>query len=107
MTARCISRHFQSLMAVTIYLCLSGIAVAKYIGCDPPLPGVSSTTADRSGTIISLTESNLIERQNVCGINCSICSTCPKTSARNTHGLLFTITYNSRDADGSRAQMDI
>ena len=79
-----------------------------YIGADPVLPGTSTQTIDPSGTAISLTEGNLIESQSVGGINDSTCSSCRSSQAacNNTHGISFTVTYNSRDADGSRARLD-
>lgn len=81
---------------------------ARYIGADPPAPGVSTQTVDPSGTAISLTEGNLTETQSVGEINGSNCSTCPAGGAapNNTHGIRFNVTYNSRDADGSRAGFD-
>jgi RHS repeat-associated protein len=79
-----------------------------YIGADPVDPSISTQIVDSSGTAISLTEGNLIETQNVGGTSDSTCSTCRPGQAAcpDTHGISLTLTYNSRDADGSRAQLD-
>jgi RHS repeat-associated protein len=80
----------------------------RFIGADPPASGISTEAVDPSGTMISLTEGNLIESQNISEINCSTCPTCPasRASSNNTHGVTFNVTYNSRDANGSRTRLD-
>src|SRR5204863_1835788 len=76
------------------------------IGCDPRASDIISWMVDRSGTMISLTEANLIERQSICGVNCPTCSSCAGIPSTDTHGIRFTAIYNSRDADGSHVQLD-
>jgi RHS repeat-associated protein len=77
----------------------------RYVGADPPAPSISTQTVDPSGTAISLTEGNLIESQGIGGINCSTCRA-SQAASNNTHGISFAVTYNSRDADGSRTRLD-
>src|SRR5262245_26208592 len=102
-------RTFVWLITATLNLLLNlllpSIALAKYIGCDRPVPNVSLWVADRTGIMVSLTEGNLIERRSVCGSGCATCG-CSTNSDSDTHGVRFTATYNSRDADGSHAQLD-
>jgi RHS repeat-associated protein len=82
--------------------------VARYIGADPPAPGISTQTVDPSGTMISLSEGNLTETLNVSEIKTSACPTCipSRVNFSNAHGISFDVTYNSRDANGLRARLD-
>ena len=79
-----------------------------YIGADAPAPDISTKSVDPSGTMISLTKGNLIESQGAGGTSDSPCSTCraSQTASNNTHSISLNVTYSSRDADGSRAQLN-
>ena len=77
-----------------------------YIGADPPARG-STQIVDSSGTAISLTEGNLSVSQGIGGTGDSACPCSARQECSpNTHGLNFFLTYNSRDADNSRAQLN-
>ena len=66
------------------------------------------------GSGISLTDGNLTEKQPICsikcpgsGTSCPTCNTCPtRPPTSPTHGVNLNLTYNSDNADGSRAQLD-
>jgi len=78
-----------------------------YIGADPVRSGISTQIFDPSGTAISLTEGNLTESQSVGGTGAAACACrAIQGPSINTHGISLTLTYNSRDADGSRAQLN-
>ena len=112
--AESVSLHPNQLLPVALQFLTDTAAgtdaleAVRYIGADPPAPGIPTQTIDPSGTRISLTEGNLTESLNVSGIKCSTCPTCPasRDTSNNTHGISLKLTYNSRDADGSRARLD-
>src|SRR5262245_10665882 len=104
MTANGISRRcFQSFTAVTIFLLLSGVGLAEYIGAERPCSsriyvtgsGPQVQEPSDTGTTISRTEGNLSERLELSRVVSALGPT-----------IAFSAIYNSYNADNSRAQVD-
>ena len=78
---------------------------------DPAPPGSPPQTVDPSGTSISLTEGNVSDSQRIGGTAGDSSGSAPSCGAgqaasNNIHGISFDVTYNSRDADYSHAQLN-
>ena len=94
---RAAPKLFPALALIAALHLFTFAAHAKYIGADPAPTQAVSPPMDASGTSISLTEGNLTDRQTLAVIN---------PNGELTHGLVFSVTYNSYNADGSSAQID-
>jgi len=77
------------------------------VGADSAASDISTWAKDSSGTAINLVTGNLKESQYISGTSGATCACAASEGPSiNTHGIDFTVTYNCRDADGSRAQLD-